>query len=78
MSGRKTCLVGILLLSHLCCAAWSEPETSADEPDPKKTAQTQKEVQCYIDLVSKNDREDRESAYAKPRRTEKNPGWKSR
>jgi len=78
MRGRQSCLARVLFLSHLCCLAWAEPDVPADEPGLEKTTQTKQEVQSYIDLVRPNDREDRENAYAKSRRKEKSPGWKSR
>ena len=68
----------VLLLGSIFGMVCSEPNLATDVVETEKSAQAKKEIQNYIDLVGKNDREDRENAYAKPRRTKKTPGWKSR
>ena len=78
MKKIKIAFAAVLFFGHVFGAAWSEPNLATDAIDTEKSAQAKKEIQSYIDLVGKNDREDREDAYAKPQRTEKTPGWKSR
>ena len=74
----RACLSVFLLLSMASLVGCFIPQAKAEEGTAAEAEHAKKEIQKYIELVGKNDLENRESAWEETRQSRKNPGWKSR
>jgi len=58
--------------------AQDETEGVVAAKNTEGTEHVKKEIQSYIEIVGKNDLDNRKDAYAKPALRRSSPGWKTR